>query len=110
MISRPSSIEEILCEFANGKWWDWSDKSDRVYANLVVVDDSVTKPTEDEVNAKLVEMQEQWDSRNAEYVLQRASAYPSIQEQLDMQYHDSVNGTTTWADAIAAVKAEYPKP
>jgi hypothetical protein len=39
----------------------------------------------------------------------RASAYPSIQEQLDMQYWDSVNGTTTWADAIAKVKADYPK-
>lgn len=39
----------------------------------------------------------------------RIAAYPSIQEQLDMQYWDSVNGTTTWADAIAKVKADYPK-
>ena len=37
-------------------------------------------------------------------------AYPSIQEQLDMQYWDSVNGTTTWKDAIATVKTENPKP
>lgn len=43
------------------------------------------------------------------YKSDRASAYPSIQEQLDMQYWDSVNGTTTWADAIAKVKADYPK-
>lgn len=40
----------------------------------------------------------------------RRSEYPSIQEQLDMQYWDSVNGTTTWADAIAQVKADNPKP
>jgi len=40
----------------------------------------------------------------------RVEAYPSIGDQLDMQYHDSVNGTTTWADAIAAVKAKYKKP
>lgn len=45
-----------------------------------------------------------------QYKAQRATAYPSIQEQLDMQYWDSVNGTTTWADAIAAVKQEFPKP
>jgi ribosome-interacting GTPase 1 len=45
-----------------------------------------------------------------EYKAQRAAAYPSIQEQLDMQYWDSVNGTTTWADTIAAVKQEFPKP
>ena len=40
----------------------------------------------------------------------RAAAYPSIGDQLDMQYHDGVDGTTTWADAIAAVKAKYAKP
>ena len=36
--------------------------------------------------------------------------YGSIGEQLDQQYHDAVNGTTTWKDAIAAVKAAHPKP
>jgi hypothetical protein len=45
-----------------------------------------------------------------QYARDRALAYPSMQEQLDMQYWDSVNGTTTWKDAIAAVKTENPKP
>ena len=40
----------------------------------------------------------------------RINAYPSIGDQLDMQYHDSVDGTTTWADAIAQVKTDNPKP
>ena len=44
------------------------------------------------------------------YKYQRQSAYPSIQEQLDMQYWDAINGTTTWQDAINAVKQEFPKP
>jgi len=39
----------------------------------------------------------------------RQSAYPSIGDQLDMQYWDSVNNTTTWADAIAQVKTDNPK-
>lgn len=43
------------------------------------------------------------------YKYQRASAYPSIQEQLDLLYWDKVNGTDNWEQAIAAVKAEYPK-
>ena len=47
---------------------------------------------------------------SAKYAQYRAAAYPSIADQLDMQYHDSVNGTTTWADAIAAVKTKYAKP
>ena len=44
-----------------------------------------------------------------EYQRQRAAEYPSLQAQQDMQYWDAVNGTTTWVDTIAAVKAKYPK-
>ena len=36
--------------------------------------------------------------------------YASIGDQLDQQYKDAVNGTTTWKDGIAAVKAAHPKP
>ena len=39
----------------------------------------------------------------------RKYAYPTLQEQLDMQYHDAVNGTSTWKDAIAKVKSDNPK-
>ena len=42
------------------------------------------------------------------YVELRAAAYPSMVDQLDMQYWDGVNGTTTWADAIQAVKNAHP--
>lgn len=47
---------------------------------------------------------------NHKYKDLRKAAYPSIEDQLDMRYHDSINGTSTWEDAIAAVKAMYPKP
>ena len=40
----------------------------------------------------------------------RQAAYPSWEDQLDMQYHDLVDGTTTWEDAIAKVKEDNPKP
>ena len=39
----------------------------------------------------------------------RAAEYPSLEEQQDMQYWDAVNGTTTWKDKIAEIKANYPK-
>ena len=45
-----------------------------------------------------------------DYRFKRADEYPSIQEQLDMQYWDKKNGTTTWIDAIAKVKSDNPKP
>ena len=47
---------------------------------------------------------------SAKYAQYRRDAYPSIGDQLDMQYHDLVDSTTTWADTIAAVKSKYPKP
>ncbi len=46
----------------------------------------------------------------ANYLINRINSYPSIQDQLDMQYWDKVNGTTTWEQAMDAVKAAYPKP
>ena len=47
---------------------------------------------------------------SANYAQYRRDAYPSIGDQLDMQYKDAANSTTTWADAIAAVKTKYAKP
>jgi len=61
-----------------------------------------------QVSAKKAELQTEYD--NNQYQRDRASAYPSLQDQLDMQYWDSVNGTTTWKDKIAEVKADNPKP
>jgi len=39
----------------------------------------------------------------------RKKAYPSWQDQMDMQYWDKVNNTSTWQDAVQAVKDKYPK-
>jgi len=64
--------------------------------------------TWEQVSAKKAELQTDYD--NKQYQRDRADAYPSIQDQLDMQYHDSVDGTTTWKDAIATVKTDIPKP
>ena len=49
-----------------------------------------------------------WSDPN-QYKYDRANKYPTWQEQMDMQYWDKVNGTTTWQDAIAKVKADNPK-
>ena len=68
--------------------------------------ESSDQPTQEEINAKITELQADYDSKQ----YQRNRQYPSIQEQLDMQYWDSVNGTTTWKDAIAKVKTDNPKP
>ena len=58
-----------------------------------------------DIEAKMVEVQADYDAKQ----YQRDRVYPSIGEQLDMQYWDNVNGTTTWKDAVAKVKLDNPK-
>ena len=68
-------------------------------------DDNPTNITNEQILAKQTELQADYDAKQ----YQRDRVYPSIGEQLDMQYWDSVNGTTTWKDAVAKVKSDNPK-
>lgn len=99
-------FQTVLREFNGGAdWYAWIDNSgEETYSNLQLSSDEYTMPTEEEVNAKIAEL------TVPDWKLNRQSAYASIQDQLDMQYWDSVNGTTTWKDHIAQVKADNPKP
>jgi len=69
--------------------------------------DTTTPIPKADIEAKMVELQAEYDAN--QYQRDRATAYPSIQEQLDLQYWDNVNGTTNWEDAISKVKADNPK-
>ena len=69
--------------------------------NAVVLDETL-------ITAEISRLQAEYDSK--QYARDRAEAYPSLAEQADMAYWDRQNGTTTLDDAIAAVKAEFPKP
>ena len=60
-----------------------------------------------EILAKQQELIAEYNAK--QYQRDRAKAYPSIQEQLDLQYWDKVNGTNKWQEAINAVKTKYPK-
>ena len=51
-----------------------------------------------------------WNDQQFGYIQARQEAYGSIGDQLDMQYKDAVNGTTTWKDHVAQVKSNNPKP
>ena len=70
--------------------------------------DDIAQPSDSDVDAEIVRLQAEYDSQ--EYARNRATAYASTGDQLDMQYWDSVNDTTTWKDHVASVKAQFPKP
>ena len=65
---------------------------------------------DDYAQAKIDLGNSKWNEQQFGYIQARQEAYGSIAEQLDMQYWDNVNGTTTWKDHIAQVKADNPKP
>ena len=76
-----------------------------------LVDGIVVLMTDEEEaarNAEVATAQAEETANN--YKVKREEQYASWQEQMDMQYWDSVNGTTTWKDHIAKVKADNPKP
>lgn len=64
-----------------------------------------TEITEAEANA-IIEQ----ELASRPYGERRKAAYKTIEEQLDMQYWDRVNGTDTWKQHIDAVKTAHPKP
>tara|TARA_R100000808_G_C2078451_1_gene103222 strand:- start:389 stop:694 length:306 start_codon:yes stop_codon:yes gene_type:complete len=70
--------------------------------------DGQKPPTESEVNAKLKQLEDEYEKQA--YARARSDSYDPIPEQLDMQYWDKVNGTNKWQEAVAKVKADNPRP
>lgn len=80
----------------NGETYDglmWSNEND------------LPPPTEEEINQEIQRLKEEYE--NNKYQRDRASAYPSIQDQLDALYHQGYDG---WKAMIDEVKNKYPKP
>lgn len=98
----------------------------RAYPNVVIIDDDngafeQTGVTSDDeaILSEVTLEQSKIDTARAElnaeatavkYQSDRANSFASVGDQLDMQYWDAVNGTTTWKDHIAKIKSDNPKP
>ena len=50
-------LNQALASMHIGQWFGFSSK-DQTYSTLIVHDSSITKPTEDEVNAKIQEIKD----------------------------------------------------
>ena len=113
------SAVENLC---GGAWFSLEGDED-TYENIKCwmigngnLTDESKIPTKEEVEAEVERIKNkevykrQRTGQMVDGVVTTDTIYLPIEEQLDMQYWDAVNGTTTWKDHIAAVKAKYPKP
>jgi len=85
----------------------------KAYPTVVRVDESEGIFDEDD-NPVIVEQSKIDEARTElnklNYRHEREITYASVRDQLDMQYWDAVNGTTTWKDHISKVKSDNPKP
>jgi len=68
----------------------------------------VAQPTDEQLNA--VDSAADLEERQNAVRATRRAAYGDWGSQLDMQYHDSKDGTSTWEDHVAAVKTANPIP
>ena len=53
----------ILSMMHDGQWFGFSDPKNQTYENLIILDTQYTKPTEDEIEAKRVELQNESSNR-----------------------------------------------
>tara|TARA_R110002110_G_scaffold287612_1_gene502074 strand:- start:157 stop:471 length:315 start_codon:yes stop_codon:yes gene_type:complete len=94
-----------MIDFLEQKVWDHQHSSvwRKIVSRFGQADyDDETKRAGHEVTLKA-----EYDAQA--YARNRASAYPSTGDQLDMIYKDTKNSTTTHADAVEAVKTKWPK-
>ncbi|MGY8868660.1 MAG: hypothetical protein ACKVJK_23885 [Methylophagaceae bacterium] len=70
------------------------------------LDELQDEPTPEAIDAEVIRLQAVYDS--LEYARLRKSAYDLLNQD-EMRYDDLMNSTTTWQDAIVAIKLEFPK-
>jgi len=76
----------------NGKDLEWRDKEQ-------------IEPTEEEIEEGRKKLEAQWIAD--EYKRLRRKKYPEIADQLDLLYHEGIEG---WKKVIKETKDKYPKP
>lgn len=72
---------------------------------------TVEKPTKEAVESLVAELQPLWD----QWETDRKSAYPSVEEQLDLLWHTVASGQAilpgcAWFERIRQAKNNTPKP
>ena len=73
-MNRPTHIEDYLTSLHNGQWFAWSDADNKVYANLIILDDTKDKPSESDCTSGLATMQSDFDTAATAATNKKASA------------------------------------
>jgi hypothetical protein len=77
---RPNHIEDYLISLHTGQWFGWSDSKNKVYVNLIIHDDSKTKPTEQECIDGLAQLQSDFDTKKTNAENKKASGKQKLKD------------------------------
>ena len=75
---RPKTIQDYLASLHNGQWFGFNNK-EHTYENLVILDDTKTKPTEQECIDGLAQLQADYDQAIIDKEAKRASAKSKLE-------------------------------
>ena len=95
------AVRDALLSLRPGSEWNLLGGTD-----ITWLDENTVVPTEEEIADEIVRLQAIDDAQ--EYARLRKAMYDLLNQD-EMRYDDLVNGTTTWQDTIAAIKAAHPK-
>ena len=70
---RPNHIEDYLIKLHTGQWFGWSDSKNKIYANLIIHDDSKSKPSESDCTSGLAQLQSDFDTAETNAATKKAS-------------------------------------
>jgi len=77
---RPNHIEDYLVKLHRGQWFGWSDSKNKIYANLIIHDDSKSKPTEQECTDGLTQLQSDFDAAETKNTNKKASGKQKLKD------------------------------
>jgi len=76
---RPINIEDYLVSLHKGQWFGFGN-NEKIYANLVILDDTKTKPTEQECIDGLDQLQADYDKAIIDKENNKTSAKQKLQD------------------------------
>ena len=81
---RPNHIEDYLVSLHTGQWFGFKNlngnEANKTYANLVIHDDSKTKPTEKECTDGLAKLQSDYDTEQTATENKKASGKQKLKD------------------------------
>ena len=72
-MNRPNHIEDYLIKLHTGQWFGWLDSKNKVYANLIILDDTKSKPSESDCTTGLATLQSDYDTAKTNAATKKAS-------------------------------------